>query len=310
MADLPVWQLTAGFLAALLLCIGVVGFIRYSRPTMLVILGLLIVIPAAGFAAYAIAPGPQPHPTTLLWLAFVPAAVGLGAGTWMLAWMSARRDALTFQNIELLSNGTLIAYGGLVLALSDVVALCQPIYAVANVVVNAAWALAWVPRRWRRSSLVAVIEIKAPVSRVFGFLAEPSNWSTYQDGIESVTVRPPGPLAVGSEVTVRQRYESHIRGPEMLPPVIETVSVISAIDRDRELSMHLANRPASSTSLKFSPSGDGTVVSSWTATVAPYRIAVFGGVVELRLFRRERQLRSRWSLGRLKQLMEEPPAQA
>lgn len=310
MADLPVWQLTAGFLAAVLLFIGAVGFIRYSRPSMLVILGLLIVIPAIGFAAYAIVPGPQPHPTTLLWLAFVPAVAGLAAGVWMMAWMSARRDALTFQNIELLSNGTLIAYGGLVIALSDVLALWQPAYAVANVVANAVWAVAWGPRRWRRSSLVTVIEIKAPVSRVFGFLAEPSNWSAYQEGIESVTVQPPGPLAAGSEVTVRQRYESHIRGPQMLPTVIETVSVITALDSDRELSMHLANRPASSTSLRFSPSADGTVVSSWAETVAPYRMAVFGGLVELHLLRRERLLRSRWSLGRLKQLMEEPPGQA
>jgi Zn-dependent protease with chaperone function len=159
--DLSVWQLTAGFLAAVLLIIGVVAFIRYSRPTMLVILGLLIAIPAIGFAAYAIVPGPEPHTTTLLWLAFVPAVTGLGAGVWMLAWMSARREALTFQNIELLSNGTLIAYGGLVLALSDVLGLWQPLYAIANVAVNAAWALAWAPRRWRRSSLITAIEIRA-----------------------------------------------------------------------------------------------------------------------------------------------------
>jgi Polyketide cyclase / dehydrase and lipid transport len=111
-------------------------------------------------------------------------------------------------------------------------------------------------------------------------------------------------------VTVRQRYESHLRGPGLLPHVIETVSVVTAVEPDRELSMHLANRPASSTSLRFTPSGDGTIVTSWTEALAPYRMAVFGGVLELRFLQHERRLRSRSSLDRLKQLMEEPPAQA
>ena len=145
---------------------------------------------------------------------------------------------------------------------------------------------------------------------MFGFLADAANWPRYLQDVESVTVRPPGPLAAGSEVTVRQRYDSHLRGPRMLPQVIETVSVISRIEPDREISMHLANRPASTTDLRFTASGDETVVSSWTTNVAPYRMALFGALIELRTLRREGRLRSRSSLGRLKQLLEAPPDEA
>ena len=84
--------------------------------------------------------------------------------------MNARREALTFQNLELLSNGTLLVYGAVVIALSDVLALWQPVYGIANVAVNVLWALVWAPRRWRESSLISAITIEAPVSRVFGFL--------------------------------------------------------------------------------------------------------------------------------------------
>lgn len=308
MAELPIWQLTAGFLAAILVLIGAVSLVRYSRPVMLVILGFVLVIPAAGWAAYAIVPGPPPHPGLLLWLAFIPAIAGLAVGVWMLAWMSARRDALTFANIELLSNGTLVVYASLILALSDVLALWQPAWAIANVCVSAAWLLAWLPRRVRETRIESSVEIDAPLARVYSFLLDPSNWPLYQDGVELVAVRPPGPLAAGSEVVMRQRYESHVRGPRMLPEVIETASVISDVKPERVLTMHLADRPASTATFEFAASGDGTTVTSRARSVAPYRLAVFGGLIELRTQRGERRARARRSLARLKALLESPEA--
>src|SRR5262249_14814468 len=129
LAELPFWQLTAGFLAAMLVLVGVGAYIRYTRPVMLVVLGFIIAIPTLGWAGYAVVPGPVPEPGGLLWLAFVPAIAGVAVGAWMLAFMAARRSALTFETIELLSNGTLFVYGALVLALSDVLALWQPAFA-------------------------------------------------------------------------------------------------------------------------------------------------------------------------------------
>jgi len=306
--DLLVWQLTAGFLAAILVLIGAVSLVRYSRPVMLVVLGFVLLIPAAGWAAYAIVPGPAPHPGLLVWLAFIPAIAGLAVGVWMLAWMNARREALTFANIELLSNGTLVVYASLIVALSDVLALWQPAWAIANVCVSALWLLAWTPRRMRETRFESAVEINAPLARVYSFLVDPNNWPRYQDGLEVVAVRPPGPLAAGSEVVLRQRYDSHIRGPRMLPEVIETTSVVGAVTPEQSLTMHLAGRPESTATFEFAPSGDGTTVTSRSRSLAPYRLAAFGALIELRTQRAERRARAQASLARLKDLLEEPPA--
>jgi hypothetical protein len=305
--DLPVWQVTAGFLAAILVFIGVVSLVRYSRPVMLIILGFVLLIPAAGWAAYAFVPGPTPNPGPLLWLAFIPAIAGLAAGMWMLAWMSARRDALTFANIELLSNGTLVVYAAVIIAISDVLALWQPVWAIANVGVSILWMLAWTPSRLRETRIESAVDIKAPVARVYGFLANPHNWPAYQEGLEVVAVRPPGPLAAGSEVVLRQRYDSHIRGPRLLPEVIETTSVVSALTPDRELTTHLAGRPQSTATLEFSATTEGTTVRSVARSLAPYRLAVFGALIELRTQRGERRARAQRSLARLKELLEQLP---
>jgi len=306
--DLSVWQLSAGFLAAMLVFIGAVSLVRYSRPVMLVILGFVLVIPAAGWAAYAVVPGPAPHPGLLLWLAFIPAVAGLAVGVWMLAWMSARREALTFKNIELLSNGTLVVYAALIIALSDVLALWQPVWAIANVCASGVWLLAWAPARLRETRIESAVDINAPLARVYSFLVDPNNWPRYQEGLEVVSVRPPGPLAAGSEVVLRQHYDSHIRGPKLLPEVIETASVVSAVTPERELTMHLANRPASTASFVFASAGEGaSTLRSVARSVAPYRLAVFGALIELRTQRPERQARARRSLSRLKELLEDNP---
>ncbi len=308
MADLSVWQLTAGFLAAILVFIGAMSLVRYSRPVMLVILGFVLLIPAAGWAAYAIVPGPEPHLGPVLWLAFIPAVLGLAVGVWMLAWMSARRDALTFANIELLSNGTLIVYAALIVALSDVLALWQPAWAIANVCASALWLLAWAPPRLRETRIDSSVEINASVARVYSFLVDPMNWPRYQDGLEVVAVRPAGPLAAGSEVVLRQHYDSHIHGPKMLPEVIETASVVSSVTPERELAMHLANRPASTATFAFAAAGEGrTTLRSVAQSVAPYRLAVFGALIELRTQRGERQVRAQRSLARLQELLEDQP---
>jgi uncharacterized protein YndB with AHSA1/START domain len=305
-AELPIWQLTAGFLAALLFFIGAVSLVRYPRPVMLVVLGFMLLIPAVGWAAYAVVPGPTPRPGPLLWLAFIPAVVGLAIGVWMLAWMSARREALTFQNIEFLSNGTLVVYASLVVALSDVLAPWQPVYAVANVLASALWLIAWIPPRARQTAIESTVEVRAPVQRVYAFLVDPSNWPRYQAGLEVVAVHPPGAVAAGSEVVLRQQYDSHIRGPKLLPEVIETTSVVSEAVADRRLTMHMANRPDSRATLELAATEGGTAITSRSQTLAPYRLAVFGALIELRSQRGERRARAQQSLARLKQILEEP----
>ncbi len=304
---MPFWQLTAAFLAVIFVLIGTVALVRFPRPLMLVTLGLILVIPTLAVGTYAIAPGPVPQPGTLLWLAFIPALAGLAAGAWMLAWMAQRRDSLNVSQIELMSNGMLVAFGGLVLALSDVVALWQPWFAVANLVLNMGWAAVWVPRRLRESKTESSVDIKAPRSHVYDFIADPLNWPRYQEGLVSVVVQPPGALAVGSTVKVKSRYESHVRGPRMLPDVIETTSTFTAVEADRSISMQVANRPSSTATTSFVDAGAGTRITTRAYSLAPYRLAVFGALIELRSQRAERLARAQRSLARLKAILEADP---
>ena len=304
MAELPLGQLAAGFLAATFALLALIGFLRYPRPLMVVVVALLLGIPIAGLAAYAVTPGPAPHPGPLLWLAFIPAVAGVAAGVWMLAWMSRRRSSLTFANLELLSNGTLISYGGLILGISDVLALWQPVWAIANLCVNAAWILLWVPRRLRLSIIESSVEIGAPLARVYSYIADPSNWPSYQEDVVSVVIEPAGALEVGSQVTVTQRYQSGVRRPRMLPDTITTLSMVDEVVGDRVLSMHLAGRAAARSRMEFAETPAGTRITTSARALAPFQMAVFGALVELRTQRGARLARARRNLERLKQLLE------
>jgi hypothetical protein len=307
--ELPIWQLTAGFLAATFVLTGAVALVRYSRPVMFVALGVTVGIPTIALATYAIDPGPTPEPGPVLWVAFVPAVAALGAGVWMLAFMSQRRAALTFDQMELLSNGTLVAFGGLVLALSDVVALWEPWFAVANVILNMAWAAIWIPRRWREIRISSAVDIGAPRARVYAFIADPMNWPRYQEMVVSVEVRPQGALAVGSEVVLRTRYEPHVRGPRMLPDVIETRSAVTRLEPESWIEMQIVNRPPSSATTEFADvDGGRTRISTNAYSLVPYRLAVFGVLVELRTQGPERAARARRNLERLKAILEDDPA--
>jgi hypothetical protein len=306
MAGLPIWQLAAALLAAVLILAALVGLLRYPRPTMVVVVGLLLAFPAAGLAAYAMVPGPTPDPGPLLWLAFIPTVGGIVVGVWMLAWMSARRSSLTFSNLEVLSNGAVVAYGGLVLAISDMLALWQPGWAIANLCVNAGWILLWIPRRMRSSSLASTVEIAAPRARVYSFMAEPANWPAYQEDMLSAAARPAGPLSRGSEVTVTQRYQPGVRGPQMLTGSLTMVSVVEEVEPERSISMHLADRPAARSLVEFADLPEGTRITTTARAVAPFRMAVFGAVVEVWSRREERLARARRNLQRLKAILESP----
>lgn len=301
---LPLGQLAAGFIAFTFIVLGAVAMLRYPRPIMAVLLLLLLGFPTLGLAAYAIDPGPPPDPGVLLWLAFVPAIGGLVAGTWMLVFMTRRRQSLTMANIELLSNGTLVLYGGAVLALADFLAIWQPGFAIADVAVNALWVLLWVPRRIRTSAVESTVEIAAPRARVYSFVADPANWPRYQEAVVSVAVRPQGALSPGSEVSVTQRYESPIRGPRLLPDTITTDSVVDAVEPERSISMHIAGRVLSTSTTEFADSAGGTRITTRARAIAPFRMAVFGALVELRALKQARLARAQRNLEALKRLLE------
>ena len=276
------WQLTAAVLAVVLLLIAAVGVWRYTRPVMFVWIGLLIAVPAAGFAWYAISPGPAPDLSRPLWLlAYIPVAVALVAAVWVAVWIFAQRRALEMRRLALVSIGMLVTFEGIVLAISDVLALWEPGFAVANLVLNGAWAVLWLPRRLRTSEATASVEIAAPRPKVFAFVATPANWPRFHEGTVEAVTRPDGPIAPRTEIDVRARYHSAVRGPRLLPDILETLWVVQAVTPDESFTMTRPNQPPNSTTYRFTDSPVGTRIDLSSTGVAPIRAAILGIVVEM-----------------------------
>ena len=298
------YRIVAAVVALILVLVCAVGFIRYPRPLMVVPVMLLVAVPAAAFALFAVRNDPVSAPTALTWLAYAPVLAGLAAGVAMLA---AMRRASTYSRTTLsfLANGTAVVWGGIVLGLSDVVYLFEPAFAVANLVLNAAWIAVWIPPRLRRIDTVYATSFKAPLERVFDFFSDPTNSTRYQDQVEAVSVEPPGPLKLGSRITVRRRIDrGPLRGPRMGPGSVETSSVITDLRPEHLIASRLVGGTAGTVRLEFSERDGVTTVTSRWRSVMPYRFALFGGLVEFRSRRGQREAENQRHSTRLKEILE------
>ena len=302
--ELPVGQLMAAFIAILLLLVAAAGLVRSTSPVVPAAIGLLIVIPFAGFAAYAIVPGPPPN-FTLLPFAGLAVSIALTAGVWMVGLMVTRRGPLGLQSLASIGIATVVLWQGIVVALSAFLAQWQPAYAIANLGVDAAWIAMWLPGRTRTVSSTAAIEIAAPRPRVFAFLADPANWPRYDADLVSVRVEPVGALAAGSEVTQVRRYERAVRGPAMLPDTVEVTSVVTQVT-DGESIASAARDGRSNATLRFADHDSGTTVTTHARLTVPLRLALVGGAVAMRAQRRQRRAKARENLARLKAVLEQP----
>ncbi len=302
------WRFTAGLLAITLVAIASVGVWRYTRPVMFVWIGLLIAIPAAGFAAYALVPGPVPDLRRPFWLvAFIPTIAALVATVWIAIWMVAQRRALQMRSLQLASIGMLVTFEGIVLAISDVMTLWEPGFAAANIALNAAWVLVWIPRRLRTTEARTAVEIAAPRGKVFAFLANPGNWPLYQEGTLAAEARPAGPLAAGSEIVTQRTYSTPVRGPRFLPTVLETHWLVTWLEPDAGIAMTMTSQPPQNeTAFRFTDSAAGTRLDVRATGLVPYRLAVLGVVIENSSTWSERMAIANRNLARLKGLLEEP----
>jgi len=302
--ELPFWQLSAGFIAGLLALLAVFAFVRSQSPVILVAVGLLIAVPLAGFALYAIFPLPPRFGGWPLTVAVAGAVVGSAGAVVMLRTTVTHRGPLSASTTRILSIAIVSLWTGIVIAISGLLAQWEPAFAVANLVLNGAWAGLWLPRRTRRLQTNSSFEVAAPRSRVFELLSRPENQKLYDEDVVSVTTDPPGELAVGTRITVVRRYESGVRGPRMLPGTVEVMAVVSELVRDVSIT---SAGPAAVTTFDFADSQNGTVVSTRVTTTVPYRLAFLGAIVALALRRGAERARRDRSVARLKALLEEQP---
>ena len=281
MADLEsAYRVVALLVAVVLVLLGGIAVVRYPRPLMLVPITLLMALPAIAFLVFAFRKDTATEPTVLTWLAFIPVLAGVAAGVGMLVLMRTSK-AYSRATLDLLANGTAVVWAGIVLGLTDVVYLFEPGFALANLALNAVWVALWVPKRLRRLRAISSLEVRAPADAVYRFMADPTNWSLYQDDVESVAVAPEGPIAVGSRVTVRRRIDpGPLRGPRFGPYAVETTSVITDLVPGRLIASHEVDRPGTQARTELQDQAGGTLIKSIGQGLMPFRYALFGGMVE------------------------------
>jgi hypothetical protein len=202
------WQVFAGIVAVALLATAAYLLRKNRRPSQVLFVLLLVPIPAAGFGLYALVPGAMPSLTVitlvalvLLTLAVFPAFYG-GLGT-------ERRQGRTWTIKDLITlNRYLLARRGCaLLGVTAFLFVFEPWFAYANLAAIVAWVAIWIPRGRRVMRFEVSGEIRAAAHATFRFMVEPANWSRYSDS-EVVSAKPDGPIAVGTELTIRRTIRS------------------------------------------------------------------------------------------------------
>jgi hypothetical protein len=296
-------QLAAGFIAAVLLAIGVAALVRSRSVYVLVALGLLAAIPFLGLVTYAFAPRPQQDLGFLLDVAVIAALVGLAAGMFAVV-NSMNRGPLTATTLNALGIAYAVLWIGIALAISAFLALWEPGFAIANLAVNAAWICYWAVPRPRTLAGSSSIDINAPRERVFAFMADASNWPRYDEQLVSATAAPAGPLRQGSRVTEVRWYDSPVRGPRMLPSTVEVVTEVIGIEPGKSILARDSRRVVTSQT-GFADSVQGTAISIDVRVKVPFHQAFLGAVLLFRSQRAARRSRSERNLAKLKEILEQ-----
>jgi hypothetical protein len=274
-----VWQVFAGAAAFVLVATAVLRLRKSRRPSQILFVLLLVPIPAAGFALYAVKPGPLPTFTLATWVgSILLALVVFPAFWWRRADELKRASALSFLDIASINRHSLAWHGCAVLCVTVYLFMFEPWFAAANLSAAAAWVALWIPTARRRREFEVSAEVKAPAEATFGFVVDPSNWSRYRSDVEAVTWKPDGPLAVGTEVTTRWAI-SRIGREEMLWP--KSINERSRIIRMGATSFTAASldRKATATT-DVRSSGSATRITSRSERITPFVDALLGLVLE------------------------------
>ena len=208
-------RVIAAVICAVLIMLIVIAIVRWRMPSVSTVFALMFGIPAVGFGAYAFVGGPQPNSDAEFFLLFILyGAMALILAVAIVVRRIRRRVKPTVWSMASDSRRytvALISRWAVVLWVSYFLFLFEPGFAIANIALNLAWMIAWLPRRFRTWTDLADTTIAAPPERVFEFVTDVRNWRRYRDDVELVKVTPDAPLAPGSEYVVRVAMPESLR---------------------------------------------------------------------------------------------------
>ena len=299
-----VWQLFAGAVAILLAIAWVVPVARHRLWGVVVVSSLSLVVPAVGFAAYALDPGPLPVDDAVVFLVallYVAAFVSL---IWRLTIGRKRRRELVYPSaIETRRYARgFITRALLVVWLSGLLFLFEPWFAVANLAINAGWTAMWVPRRWRRKRFGSGVDISVPPERVFEFVTDLKNWPLYREDVEIVSVTPDGPLAVGTEYVARTAIPPSMQTTSHRQ--IETRHRVTALIPGRSYTTTFADQSGTRFQTDFVPANGGTRMTQVASVTLPFPQASLGMTLNFGKARSVVQAQDARRYARLKEILE------
>jgi hypothetical protein len=274
-----IWQVFAGVVAFALVATAVLRLRKSRRPSQILFVLLLVPIPAAGFALYAVKPGPLPTVTLATWVGSMLLALAIYPAFWWRRAAELRRASpLSFKDVAYINRHSLAWRGCAVLGVTVYLFMFEPWFALANLSAIAAWVALWIPTGRRRRGFEVSAEVRAVAEATVGFLVEPSNWSRYRSDIEAVTWKPDGPPAVGTEVTVRRAIPRIGREEMVWPGSINERLRITRITGTSFTAVMLGRKATVTTDVRSS--GSATRITGKSEWIIPFVDAILGLVLE------------------------------
>ena len=274
-----IWQVLAGLVAVALVA-GAGRLLRRSRrPSQVVLVFLLVPVPAAGFALYALVPGPLPTLTLATWISSFLFALTVYPAFWGRRTSELRRaSTVTFRDISSVNRHILAWRTCALLGVTGYLFMFEPWFAAANLAAVAAWVAIWIPARRRRKWFEMSGQIGATPEATFGFVVEPSNWSRYRADVQAVTAHPDGPLALGTVVTMRRTIPTTAQGEAAWPESIEERLTITAMART-SFTATMSDRQAK-VSTDVRSIGSATTITGRSEWITPFTDALLGHGLE------------------------------
>src|SRR5258706_1960160 len=298
-------RILAGVAAAILaLLVG--RYFAFGRgPVRALTLLQVGVIPAAGFAYYAVWPSTVSAAEAS---ALAPAIVAtcLVAGA-LIGWSWTRgwAEPVSFPSLRRRAWLAIAIRASVLTALCIPLVLLAPAFALLAVTANLAWALAWLPRRSREITIDESIVVAAPGTASWAMLTDPINRRRYDRRVKEVATFPEGRLQLGTEMTTIAEVPllSPYRGNRSM--TMKMRSRVTAMAPESSFTMTALDRVAISTT-ELTSEGGGTRVMTRLTYATSIPDAIMGGALQNAAAVSGARAAARERLEGLKQVLENP----
>ena len=301
------WQIAIALMAIAFALGAALRLVRTPRWHSVVLLAQIMLVPEVALVVAVLHPGPMPDANRLLAVVGVAGGAAFVAMGWSLYQLrQMRRPSVPLAVMNRQHLAAVVSRLLVVVMISGFLFTFAPGFAVANLLLNAAWLALWIPRRWRRVDFEVTDDVRAPLPAVFAAAVDPSRWNDVQDG--SVVVEPPGSLKVGSRIVRRQKLLPLVPNPKMAG-FLESQSVVTSVEPDRGYTVELMGHPSATAGVDLVDAAGRTRVRSWSRGMLTLRDAAAGLYFELPDAIAIRKAEMRKSVERLKQSVEAAPNQ-